>query len=80
LVAIVVFASESVSGLRLLRQPGLVSNYQGLALVVITLSVLTIRRAWVLLGDPRHGLSGWLNSLRDLPPGDELSEPPAGPS
>jgi hypothetical protein len=80
LVAVVVFVIESVSGLRLIRQPGSVSHYQGLALVVITLYALAILRAWVLLGDPQHGLSGWLNPLPDLPPGDDLGAPPAGPS
>jgi hypothetical protein len=75
LVAIAVFASESVSGLRLIRQPGAVGNYQGLALVVIALYALAILRAWVLLGDPQHGLSGWLNPLRDLHSASDRDEP-----
>jgi hypothetical protein len=64
LIATVVFAIESVVGLRLVLRPEDVDAYWWLGAIIIGLYALGMPRAWTLLGDPLHGWSGWLNPLR----------------
>jgi hypothetical protein len=71
-VAAVVYAIESLLGLRLIANPSDEIAFGWLAAVIIGLYALGILRAWTLLGDPRHGWSGWLNPLQDL---GAVSEP-----
>jgi hypothetical protein len=66
LVATVVCAIEGLLGLRLILRPSDEATFGWLAAVIIALYGLGIARAWTLLGDPRHGWSGWLNPLQDL--------------
>lgn len=66
LVATVMYAVQCRLGLQLLAQPTDVGPFQWLALLIVGFYVLAIVRAWTLLGDPQHGLSGWLNPLQDL--------------
>jgi Na+/H+-translocating membrane pyrophosphatase len=80
LIATVVFAIESLVGLRLILRPTDVDAYRWLAAIIIGLYALGMLRAWTLLGDPQHGWSGWLNPLQDLPARSELDEPGASPS
>jgi hypothetical protein len=65
LIAVTLCATEFVLGLGLLRQPGAISVASGLALTILGLYALGMARAWILLGDPRQGWSGWLNPLED---------------
>src|SRR5215213_11543568 len=67
LIATVVFALESMVGLRLILRPADVDAYRWLGIIIIGLYALGMLRAWTLLGDPQHGWSGWLNPLQDLP-------------
>jgi hypothetical protein len=67
LVATVVYATEVLIGILLILQPGSASGFRGLALVIMGIYAHAMLRAWTLLGDPRHGWSGWLNPLQDLP-------------
>jgi hypothetical protein len=71
-VAAVVYAIESLLGLRLIANPSDEVAFGWLAAAIIGLYALGILRAWTLLGDPRHGWSGWLNPLQDL---GAVSEP-----
>lgn len=75
MTAVVVYAAEVVVGVTLLRQPESLAAWSGLALIVICIDVLGLARAWILLGDPRQGWSGWLNPLRDRAAADAPSEP-----
>jgi hypothetical protein len=75
LIATVVFAIESLVGLRLILRPTDVDAYRWLGAIIIGLYALGMLRAWTLLGDPQHGWSGWLNPLQDLPAHSELDEP-----
>ena len=74
LIATVVLAIESVLGLRLVMRPTDLDAFRGLAISIISLYALGMLRAWTLLGDPRHGWSGWLNPLQDLGIADEIVE------
>src|SRR5215213_10497522 len=67
LIATVVFAIESLVGLRLILRPTDVDGFRWLGAIIISLYALGMLRAWTLLGDPQHGWSGWLNPLQDLP-------------
>jgi hypothetical protein len=73
LIATVVFAIESLVGLRLILWPADVNAYRWLAAIIIGLYALGMLRAWTLLGDPQHGWSGWLNPLQDLEPESEAA-------
>lgn len=79
LIATVVFAIESLVALRLIMRPADEDGYRWLGVIIVGLYALGMLRAWTLLGDPRHGWSGWLNPLQDLPaPGEaEAPEVPA---
>ena len=66
LIATVVFAIESVVGLHLILRPADEDGYRWLGVIIVGLYALGMLRAWTLLGDPRHGWSGWLNPLQDL--------------
>src|SRR5215208_5197009 len=79
-IATVVFAIESVVGLRLVLRPTDVDAYRWLSAIIIGLYALGMLRAWTLLGDPQHGWSGWLNPLQDLPARSEPDEPGDSPS
>src|SRR4051794_12129946 len=59
------FVVQIMAGLRLLMDPRGEGVSRFLALVIVGLYILGIARAWILLGDPQHGWSGWLNPLRD---------------
>jgi hypothetical protein len=63
-VAIIVGLIESVLGLRFIMEPT-DDLLRGLAFVIITLYALGILRAWILLGDPQQGWSGWINPLQN---------------
>jgi hypothetical protein len=65
-IATVVFAIESLVGLRLILRPTDVDAFRWLGAIIIGLYALAMLRAWTLLGDPHHGWSGWLNPLQDL--------------
>lgn len=71
LTAVVLFAAEVVVGVALLSQPESLAAWSALALIVICVNTLGLARAWILLGDPRQGWSGWLNPLRDRAPAGE---------
>jgi hypothetical protein len=79
-IATVVFAIESLVGLRLILRPTDVDAYRWLSAIIIGLYALGMLRAWTLLGDPQHGWSGWLNPLQDLPARSEPDEPGDSPS
>jgi hypothetical protein len=79
-IATVVFAIESLVGLRLILQPTDEDAFRWLGAIIIGLYALGMLRAWTLLGDPQHGWSGWLNPLQDLPARSERDEPGASPS
>jgi hypothetical protein len=64
--ATAVYAIETLVAIRLILQPEAESAVRGLALVIIGLYGLAMLRAWILLGDPQHGWSGWLNPVQDL--------------
>ena len=74
LFAVIVFATEGVIGLLVIRQPDDTNLLQWLAYVIIVVYVVGMLRAWTLLGDPQYGLSGWLNPLQDLPPMEAIVE------
>lgn len=59
------FVVQVLVGLRLMRDSTGEDPTRSLALVIVGLYILGIARAWILLGDPQHGWSGWLNPLRD---------------
>jgi hypothetical protein len=65
-VAAVLYAMQGLLGLRMMLWPDDESLIRLLALIIVGIYVLGIARAWTLLGDPRHGWSGWLNPLQDL--------------
>jgi hypothetical protein len=71
-IATVVFAIESLVGLRLILRPTDEDAFRWLGAVIIGLYALGMLRAWTLLGDPQHGWSGWLNPLQDLPDRNEM--------
>jgi len=66
-VATVVYAIESLLGLRLIVEPSDEAAFGWLAAIIIAIYALGIARAWTLLGDPLYGWSGWLNPLQDMP-------------
>lgn len=74
LVGVMLYAAEGLCGLGLLLQPAAPSAFRRLALIMIGLYALGIVRAWTLLGDPRHGWSGWLNPLQDIESPGERDE------
>jgi hypothetical protein len=74
-IATVVFAIESLVGLRLILRPTDVDSYRWLGAIIIGLYALGMLRAWTLLGDPQYGWSGWLNPLQDRPTGSEADAP-----
>jgi hypothetical protein len=59
------FVVQVLVGLRLMMDPTGEMSARSLALVIVLLYLLGIARAWILLGDPQFGWSGWLNPLRD---------------
>jgi hypothetical protein len=59
------FVVQVVIGFRLMMDSTGEGSIRSLALVIVGLYLLGIARAWILLGDPQHGWSGWLNPLRD---------------
>jgi hypothetical protein len=65
LIATAIYAIETVLGLALLLDENSTGAVRGLALTVIGLYAVATLRAWILLGDPDEGLSGWLNPLQD---------------
>lgn len=73
LVATGVFVIETLLGLRIILQPHDETAFGWLAATIIGLYTLGIARAWILLGDPEYGLSGWLNPLQDVMKRDEPS-------
>jgi hypothetical protein len=75
MVATAVGAIEALVGLQLVLRPTDAAAWRDLALVAVGLYVLGIVRVWVLLGDPRHRWSGWLNPLQDPAVTREMSEP-----
>jgi hypothetical protein len=77
LIATLVFAIESVVGLRLILRPEDEDAYRWLGAIIIGLYALGMLRAWTLLGDPQHGWSGWVNPLPDLPEPSEADAPQA---
>jgi hypothetical protein len=79
LVATAVGTIEALLGLRLVMRPTDAEAWQGLALVIVGLYALGIVRVWVLLGDPTHRWSGWLNPLQDPVAPPELAEPREAP-
>lgn len=66
LVAMVMYAVQCRLGFQLLAHPTDVGPFRWLALLIVAFYALAIVGAWTLLGDPQHGLSGWLNPLQDL--------------
>ncbi|HEX5500020.1 MAG TPA: hypothetical protein VFX03_12370 [Thermomicrobiales bacterium] len=74
MAAVALYAVEFGVGVALLRQPASLAAWSALALVVICIDVLALARAWILLGDPQQGWSGWLNPLRDRAPAAAPSE------
>ena len=74
LIATVVFAIESLVGLRLILRPTDEDAYRWLGAIIIGLYALGMLRAWTLLGDPQHGWSGWLNPLQDLVATGDMDE------
>jgi hypothetical protein len=74
LTAAVIFAIEALFGLLFALEPTDTDALRGLAFVIVGLYVLGILRAWILLGDPQHGWSGWLNPLQDLEATEEMVE------
>jgi hypothetical protein len=68
MVAVVLFAAESAVGVALIWQATSLAAWSALAVIVLCIDVLGLARAWILLGDPRQGWSGWLNPLRDREP------------
>ena len=80
LIATVVFAIETMVGLRLILRPTDEDAYRWLGAIIVGLYALGMLRAWTLLGDPRHGWSGWLNPLQDLPELREADAPRDAPS
>jgi hypothetical protein len=65
-VATLLYGIEGLLGLRLVLRPQDVDALRLLTFVVIGIYALGMLRAWTLLGDPRHGWSGWLNPVQDL--------------
>lgn len=59
------FVVQVLVGLQLMMDPTGEGPTRSLAVVIVGLYLLGIARAWILLGDPQHGWSGWLNPLRD---------------
>jgi len=74
-VATVVGAIEGLLGLRLIMRPTDAEAWRGLALVIVGLYSLGILRAWVLLGNPQHQWSGWLNPLQDFMTTGDVASP-----
>jgi hypothetical protein len=68
MAAVALYAAEFGAGVGLLLEPESRAAWSALALIVICIDVLGLARAWILLGDPRQGWSGWLNPLRDREP------------
>jgi hypothetical protein len=65
-LAVAVYLFEALLGLRLILEPGDEAAYGQLAITIIGLYALGIVRAWILLGNPRHGWSGVINPLQDV--------------
>ena len=65
-IAVLVYATEGLLGVRLILRPHDARVVLWLAAIVICLYTLGMLRAWTLLGDPQYGWSGWLNPLQDL--------------
>ncbi len=66
LVSTLLYTIQGVLAIQLLWEPKDASPVRWLALIVMSLYVVGIVRAWTLLGDPQKGWSGWLNPLQDL--------------
>lgn len=64
-VSSMVFAAEAVLGLLLILHPADRDTFRWLGVTIIVLYTFALFRAWTLLGNPRYGLSGWLNPLQD---------------
>jgi hypothetical protein len=66
--ATLLYAIEGLLGLQLIVRPHDDDGVRWLAVIVISIYILGMLRAWTLLGDPQYGWSGWLNPLQDLEP------------
>jgi hypothetical protein len=64
--ATLLYAIEGLLGLQLIVRPHDDDGVRWLAVIVISIYILGMLRAWTLLGDPQYGWSGWLNPLQDL--------------
>ena len=64
--ATLLYAIEGLLGLRLILRPHDEDGLRWLAVIVICIYTLGMLRAWIFLGDPQHGWSGWVNPLQDL--------------
>lgn len=79
--AVAIYLFEAVLGVRLILEPADEAAYGRLAVTIIGLYALGIARAWILLGNPRHGWSGLINPLQDVEDGrvpDSAEGLPAG--
>jgi hypothetical protein len=65
-VATLLYAIEGLPGLCLILRPADMEALRWLAVIVIGFYGLGILWPWTLLGNPRHGWSGWLNPVQDL--------------
>jgi hypothetical protein len=65
-VATLLYAIEGLLDLRLSLRPVDMEALRWLAVIVIGFYGLGILWPWTLLGNPRHGWSGWLNPVQDL--------------
>jgi hypothetical protein len=65
-VATLLYAIEGLLDLRLSLRPADMEALRWLAVIVIGFYGLGILWPWTLLGNPRHGWSGWLNPVQDL--------------
>ncbi|WP_146209744.1 hypothetical protein [Vitiosangium sp. GDMCC 1.1324] len=75
MVASMVFATEAVLGLLLILHPADRDTFRWLGVTIIVLYTSALFRAWTLLGNPRYGLSGWLNPLQDQTVQRDKDEP-----
>jgi hypothetical protein len=64
--AVAIYLFETLLGVRLVLDPANEVVYGWLAITIIGLYALGIARAWILLGNPRHGWSGVINPLQDV--------------
>lgn len=65
LIGSVLFVLEALLGLLLILEPADREAFRWLGVTIVVLYTFALFRAWTLLGNPRYGLSGWLNPLQD---------------